>query len=138
MLTAAAKERVCRHGLAANWAGLMMSWSFIFEWGVLALIVAYLAASVWGQYRLGRAQRRKYERECPRRAFDGSMISPQIEQLRRNYLAATYQRPHQAYHRKAELTAAKHAVLEFSYFRGRQTSPASRAIQGEEDSTQNP
>jgi hypothetical protein len=99
---------------------------FTFWLIVLAILVAYLWFSIGKRRRtedeIWQAQERdKYKRQArrvpaPGVAFDVSSIAPQIQQLRRDHLAALQARPHETFYRRALVAAVRQMVTDLSYF----------------------
>jgi len=65
-----------------------------------------------------RAERRLVSTSfpCESHAFETSLISPKIEYLRLNHLAAWQSRPHPRTRRQYQLTSARKNVLRLRYF----------------------
>jgi len=94
---------------------------------VLALLIAYLHFSIEKRARAKdapwlagqteeEAMRQAQWRDLPGQAFQVSAIAPQLERLRRDYLAAPHCRPRDTFHRKGLLAAARKSVTTLSYF----------------------
>lgn len=97
--------------------------SFTFWLVVLAVLIAYLCVSVWLRRRVLRraeqARLRALDREFLARAFDASLIAPQIKRVRQDYAASTHPRWHSAHYRSELFAAARRLVTSFAYFRGK-------------------
>jgi len=94
--------------------------SFTFWLIVLALLTAYLCASVcfrrWVVVRTEKANRLAIEKKYPPRAFDISTIAPHIKRVRENHAASSHTcwRP---FDYRAELVAAaRRLVTGMAYF----------------------
>jgi hypothetical protein len=90
--------------------------SFTFWLIVLAVLIAYLCVSVGLRLRAEEARRRASEEQFMGTAFKVSAIAPQIQQLRRDHLAARSRPPH-SFHRTGLMAAARRMVTSLSYFR---------------------
>src|SRR6266487_4496573 len=76
---------------------LLLPWvsmpkSAILELSVLAGLFAYLIVSIARRHFVEIAKRRAWRREWPRRAFELSSISHQVERLRQDYVASIHAR----------------------------------------------
>ena len=95
--------------------------SFTFWLIVLAVLIAYLCASVWLRRRAEshreQARLAEIERKFPPRAFDASAIVPQILRVRQDYAASAHRRWRSAYRRSELFAAARRLVTSLSYFR---------------------
>ena len=94
--------------------------SFTFWLIVLAVLAAYLCVSVWlrhqAEQRREQARLRAIEREFPARAFDTSAIAPQLQRLRRDYVASVQTRWPRAQYRAQLVAAARRLIASLSYF----------------------
>src|ERR1043166_7875076 len=85
---------------------------------LLAALTAYLFRSVRACGRAEEAcRRRARENQHPRIALADTMIAPQIQRVRRDYVAAAHHRARPSFHRAGLLAAARRMVANFSYFR---------------------
>jgi len=90
--------------------------SFTFWLIVLAVLIAYLCVSV-GLRLAKEARQRASEEQFTGTPFNVSVISPQIQQLRRYHLAAAHSRPPHSFYRTGLMAAARRMVTSLSYFR---------------------
>ena len=82
-----------------------------------ALVIAYLCVTVWLRHLARKIRQRRAEtKEPPGTAFDTSVIAPQLERVRRDYLAAAHPRSSHAFYRTALVAAARRMVASLSYF----------------------
>jgi len=95
--------------------------SFTFWLIVLAVLAAYLCVSVClrhrAEQRREQARLRAIEREFPGRAFDTSVIAPQLQRVRQDYAASVQQRWRPAHYRVELVAAARRLITSLSYFR---------------------
>jgi len=95
--------------------------SFTFWLVVLAVLTAYLCASVWLRHRaVVRAQKarlREIEREYPARAFDTSALAPRIRRVRQDYSASSHRSSSRFHHHAEMVAAARRLVTSLAYFR---------------------
>jgi len=89
---------------------------FAFWLIVLAVLIAYLCVSVGLRLCAEEARRRASEEQFTGTAFKVSAIAPQIQQLRRDHLAARSRPPH-SFYRTGLMAAARRMVTSLSYFR---------------------
>ena len=102
---------------------LAMLTSFTFWLVVMSVLMAYLCVSVWLRRRvLRRAERARLESLA--RAFDASLIAPQIKRVRQDYAASAHHRWHSAHYRSELFEAARRLVTSFAYFRRATNSPS--------------
>src|ERR1051326_1607968 len=95
-----------------------MSASLTFWLLALALLTAYLFRSVRARHRAEEVRRRRArESQLPWIAFDVSTIAPQIQRVRRDYVAAAHHRARHSSHRAGLLAAARRLVKSLPYFR---------------------
>jgi hypothetical protein len=90
--------------------------SFTFWLGVLAALIAYLGVSARLRWRAEEARRRARENESPGPAFDASAMTPRIQQVRRNHVAALQARFRPPSCRRQLIAAARRTLTHFSYF----------------------
>ena len=95
--------------------------SFTFWLVVLAVLIAYLCVSVWLRHRAveraEEARSRALERQFPGRAFDASVIAPQIRRVRHDHEALAHERLRPALYRAGLLATVRRIVTNLSYFR---------------------
>src|SRR5438309_9618308 len=109
-----------------------MSRTVILQLSALAVLITYLCVSAclrhreaWRQRREDLASERAFRKHWQPTALDSSSISQQVEQLRRDYLAAVHSRPRQAGYRSRLIGSVRDAILRLSYFRNlRRERPA--------------
>ena len=90
---------------------MLASWTF---WLVsLGVLVTYLSVSVGLRRRAERATRTI----TPGKAFDVSVIAPQIQRVRQDYLAAARYRSYHLFHSPGLLAAARRLIMGLSFFR---------------------
>jgi len=78
------------------------------------MLIAVKCASVLLRMRGG--SQRAYGDEPPGNAFDVSTISPQIQHVRRNFVAVAHSRVRPASYRSGLLASTRRIVTRFSYF----------------------
>jgi hypothetical protein len=96
----------------------------ILELNVLALLISYLCRSIllrhreaWRQRREEMARARAFREDWQPTVLDISSISPQIEKLRHDYLAAVHSRPRPAGYRSRLIASVRTTILRLPYFR---------------------
>jgi hypothetical protein len=96
----------------------------ILEVGVLALLASYLCGrsylrhrEAWRQRREDKARERVFREDWQPTVLDTASISPQIEKLRHDYLAAVHSRPRPAGYRSRLIASVRTAMLRLPYFR---------------------
>ena len=101
-----------------------MSKEVILILSVLAVLVAYLCVSVSlrhsgearRQRRADLAREREFRRGWQPTALDVSSISPQIQRLRQDYVAAAHSRPRHADYRRGLLAVVRRSITRMSFF----------------------
>lgn len=95
--------------------------SFTFWLSIVAGLVAYLCVSVGLRRRREKAERRCREPHLPGKAFDVSVVAPQIRQVRQDPLRVLQARGHPSPYRTQLLTAARCIIAGLPFF-GRERS----------------
>jgi hypothetical protein len=90
--------------------------SFTFWLVVVAVLISYLGVSVWLRRRVLRRAEQARLRALAR-AFDASLIAPQIKLVRQDYAASAHPRWPSAHYRSELFAAARRLVTGFAYFR---------------------
>ena len=91
----------------------------ILELSALAFLVGYLYRGfclrhrVWQRYREDMAREKAFREKWRPTVLDTSSISPRIEQLRHDYVAALHSRPHYA----RLIALVRDTILRLPYFR---------------------
>jgi hypothetical protein len=91
--------------------------SFTFWLSVVAVLVAYLCASVGQRWRAEETRRRARERESPGTAFDVSAIAPQIRRVREDPLAVMRARRRYTHYRTELVAVARRMLSQLPFFR---------------------
>jgi hypothetical protein len=101
-----------------------MSLIVILELSVLTLLVSYLCRrsylrhrEAWRQRRENLARARAFREDWQPTVLDIASISPQIEKLRRDYLAAVHSHPRPAGYRSRLIASVRTTILHLPYFR---------------------
>jgi hypothetical protein len=90
------------------------------------VIIRLGAAALLTGYLLWRRHQRRLKpicEECPAdpnwtgSAFDAAVVTPQIQRLRQDYVAAIHGPPHDLCRRRARLDSARQALGRLAYFR---------------------
>jgi hypothetical protein len=63
----------------------------------------------------------------PSPGFDTSSVSPRLERVRLDYVAALHSHPHPAFHARGLLVAARRSISCFHYFQAKTNEPAAKA-----------
>src|SRR3954451_11937063 len=87
-----------------------------FLFSLLAVLVAYLFFSFELRWRAGERRRRSRASQSPGKAFDVSVIAPQIRRVRQDPVAALQTRRHYTYYRAGLILAAQRMISGFSFF----------------------
>lgn len=91
-----------------------------FRLSIVAVLVAYLCVSVGLRWRREEAERRSREPHSPGKAFDVSVIAPQIRQVRQDPLRVLQARDQHNSYRSRLLAVARRIVAGLPFFgRGR-------------------
>jgi len=92
--------------------------------GGLALLVTWLVISIswrqrkkWQQQLADQLSNWEFRRRWQPQALDTSHIAVQVQQLRRDPVAAVRNRPRHASYRQQLMTATRETLLHLSYFR---------------------
>src|SRR5947208_1962647 len=92
--------------------------SFTFWTSVLVVLIVYLCLSVGLRWlREERACARGERHYPPGNAFEVSTLSPRVQRVRQDHVAALHSRSQPAFHRPRLIDAARRMVTSFSYFR---------------------
>ena len=92
--------------------------------GGLALLVTWLVISIswrqrkkWQQHLADQVSDWEFRRHWQPQALDTSHIAAQVQQIRRDPVAAVRNRPRHAGYRQQMMTATRETLLYLSYFR---------------------
>jgi hypothetical protein len=95
----------------------------ILELGVLALLASYLCGrsylrhrEAWRQRREDKARERVFREDWQPTVLDTASIAPQIEKLRRDYVAAVHSRPPPAGFHSRLIASVRTTIKQLPYF----------------------
>jgi|ERR1035441_8015843 hypothetical protein len=100
-----------------------MSMITILELSVLTLLVSYLCRrsyirhrQAWRRHRQAMARERVFREDWQPTVLDTASIAPQIEKLRRDYVAAVHSRPRPAGFHSRLIASVRTTIKQLPYF----------------------
>lgn len=90
--------------------------SWLVELAALGLLFLYLGWRLDGATRLALRRQKASEKEWAHKAFDADSISPQIQQVRRDYVRVVRSRPCFPYGRRERVAKVRCAVGRLAFF----------------------
>jgi len=85
---------------------------------VVAAIASGAAVYLYSKYP-PRYRKRISQPQQPSRGFDASSISPRLERVRQDYVAALHHHPHPGFHARGLVGAVRRSIRGFGYFQAR-------------------